>query len=304
MPTEKEIQLGVLAISGWLVAFVVVILFTCCDIRQKSTRQCGSDTSLKVVAEVESSTPPMETPDLHLNFGRVVVKDTELYGVVAGFEGDKYVSEYFLHHEQGWEADLMAVASKLVKDNSTVLDIGANIGASSLEINRVMKASGVDFVMVEIQADVLGVLKFNTRTIPRRRIYGGAVSSSRVPMTYEDMSENDNVGGLNCDRVSPHKKKNDPRSMMVAGSFSLDDFQLDQNVSLVKIDIEGSESLLFEGEANLAWWRRVRPDHVIIEAWTTNKHEVFTGLESVGYQGVETWGDDHLFEPGPVLAPV
>lgn len=224
---------------------------------------------------------------------RIVVRHTDRYGLLAGFRSD-VVSTSLLYSKTGWEYELINKVAPFIKSFTTVLDIGANIGASSLELNRACGLPNVEYVMVEMQVDVLPVLKFNTRTLTNRKIYGAAIAARNGAISYDDSEKSGNIGKT---KTSVSALTND---FLYTGVITLADIQSTYPVSVMKVDIEGQEHALFDSEDNLAWWKKVRPSVVLIECFKKNRHKVFLALRKLGYVHQWSSSDDHLFRYTPL----
>jgi FkbM family methyltransferase len=239
---------------------------------------------------VNAKNPPIARSNLPGAFlsKLMLYKSTRYNQTVMAFSGDLVSSHFVSNH--GWEAGLMAKIAPYITSNSTVLDIGANIGASTVELYHKMRATEVTFQCFEMQIDVSHVLAYNVRHIPHAKVYAGGLNATNAAVEYSPQHTG-NIGGTSVGGVSMDKKA----PTVSVASFCMCDIRPPTPVSLVKIDIEGFESVLFDGAANMTWWREHTPSAVCIELFAPKFDYVATKLDELGY--VHAWSDkhDHFF---------
>ena len=214
----------------------------------------------------------------------------ELFSIPYGetiriFEGEDTISNHVREGEM-WEEHICQRMASLVDDETTFLDVGANIGLSSLGVWSILgKPENVKFVMVEMQNEAGRICRYNTRNISKKQIYHCAMSDSAGKIVSYVQAEKNNGG--------THMKYD--LSEAIVPTLTMDDIALDSKCSVMKVDIEGEEASLF-GEDVLFWESELCPDHLFVEMWEGLYIEVSPMIESHGYKEVWNQGHDYQYE--------
>lgn len=194
---------------------------------------------------------------------------------------------------ESWERKVATLLQKLIKPGDTVVDAGAHIGLHTLLMSKCAGRAGRVYAF-EPQKKLFNELSSNlllnecSNVIP----YHLALSQGTASFHLDKPSHNEGA----C-RIDP----------MANGELieakALDSFQI-ENVSLIKIDVEGHEYHLLRGAANTIKYSR---PYIIIEIWSENsalsrgaeynRLRVFQLLEEWGYYVEKISKDDFLAIP-------
>jgi len=154
-----------------------------------------------------------------------------------------------------YEPHITAIFRSLVKEGDSVIDLGANIGYHTIELSRLVGPTGrvlalepLKEVFFHLSANLFLNRCFNVSTLNK---VCTDVSNQVVVMEEIDWG---NSGNSRIKRVA------DEVAHDMVYSIALDDIDTD-NVTLVKIDVQGSESNVLKGAKYLL--NEVRPYFVV-----------------------------------------
>jgi FkbM family methyltransferase len=203
------------------------------------------------------------------------------YGDIYVFDENDFISRGVLKGEI-WEEPICKKMAELYKEGTDVLDIGANMGLNSLRMSQIKPVSGT-FHFFEPQADVFLALDYNTRNM-NRKLYNFPLSDKSSVLNFSQDTGNIGATQMINEGFNTH-----------VSAQTLDSLQFPKEVSLVKMDVEGSELRVLEG--GKLFFEQKKPN-LLIEIWGKNKETVFQKLQSMGYSLVEhLGGDDYIFKP-------
>ena len=174
---------------------------------------------------------PTFTRVSHPQFGRVYVIDQK-----------DMISRTIMHNNE-WEPELNAIMASHYKPGTDILDIGANMGFSSLGINSRVPITGTVHAF-EPQYRLCTLLSYNLHRLPKSKIYNCAVSDKTSLISY--VVNDDNVG------ATPVIRREASHDVYVP-TIRLDDHidLFKTKISLVKIDVEGHELQVLKGSKRL-----------------------------------------------------
>ena len=195
------------------------------------------------------------------------------------------------------EINFLEITKKLIKENSIILDIGANVGNHSIYYEKEIGASKVlSFEPITPVFDRM-VDNFKLNNITKNTPYNIAISSkkselkciSRLPDNYgsywlwynneeyKHPSERGYVVHKGCDGSS----YTDTIQSIPLNDMSLNDIE---NIDFMKIDVEGMEVEVLNGSLNII--RKYRPI-IQIEVAIDNDIKVLGMLSSMGYKRIK-----------------
>lgn len=164
------------------------------------------------------------------------------YGKITVVDGDEGICQW-LKKGSIWERPIVDLISEYAKPNTTVLDIGSHIGTHSIVILKSLKNTG-KLISFEPQPFLYSVLKSNLdeqKTSTELITIHGAASNELgvcyVPIV--DYNTCKNPGGIGIQLRGSEKYVEVPK-------LTVDTLNLD-NVSFMKIDVEGHEISTIEG---------------------------------------------------------
>jgi len=215
---------------------------------------------------------PVFTKTVHPRFGEVAVlndKDMISRAVLGG---------------NIWEEELCKHMAAHYVDGTDMMDIGANMGFSTLGMNQFKPITGTVHAF-EPQFRLCNVLSYNLRNVSSR-IFNCAVGSEGGKLiTYK--VDDGNVGAT---------KMTGGDSGVFVPVIRLDDHidMFTNKISLIKIDVEGQEMSVLNGATGLI--AKHKPV-IEVEAWGGNKDAVQKLMASLGYMLVWNQRDDYIFKP-------
>lgn len=224
------------------------------------------------------------------------------YGRIHVFHGDGAIGRLVSDGSTRWEQHVIGFLTKYYKPNTNILDVGAFIGLHSIFAAKNIVSPWCKVYSIEAQPEVFKLLKANTEGLPNvvpmcfaATTYTGLVHVS-CPHEYISFP---NPGGLGI--VDPWFS-NPLLETREVTCMRIDDVRI-ENVSIVKIDVEGHELVTLTGCAELL--RAQRPV-LIIEILggcdrVKNKDEIDRAIQTIettyGYVYVEHCDADYVFVP-------
>src|ERR1700674_3262639 len=141
------------------------------------------------------------------------------------------------------------VLSHVIQGGDTVFDVGAHVGmvASHMATCAGARAKIYSF---EPHPEKFAALKARAELLPNLSVFNYAVSDSTAPVAlyYGVISSSDQASTICKDLATPSRLGEDVRSIEVQAT-TLDNFCAERKLrpEVVKIDVEGAESLVFKG---------------------------------------------------------
>lgn len=182
---------------------------------------------------------------------------------------------------QYWEVWMLQYFLKYYKQGTNIIDIGANIGTTSLLMSEVISNHNYIYSFEPIYNDITykNIIDNNLQDKIILFPYGLGNESSIYYYPKINYNSNNNFGATSIENRT-NKNNNDEMELIIK---KLDDFNID-NVSLIKIDVENMEILVLEGGFNLI--EKNKPT-IIIESYQYEKlssSEIFKKIINLGYK--------------------
>jgi FkbM family methyltransferase len=205
------------------------------------------------------------------NYNETILIDDCIYGKFKCFKKDSTICNSIIT-TKSWEKNILDLLIENYKPNTNILDIGSNYGCHSIGLaNEIKKSNGSGKVYsFEVQPEIFKLFKenielndLNNIIIPNEFGLGDKDENKTfvLPTNYDD---NGNPGALSLKNQNTDLDKNKEESVKIK---RLDDLNID-NISLIKIDVEGYELEVFEGGKETI--RKYKPV-ILIEIWGVNK---------------------------------
>lgn len=183
------------------------------------------------------------------------------------------------HHHAGsfYEAEELSIMRAHWRCDGSYVDIGANVGNHTIYVAKFLDASRV--IVFEPNPAAIRILRINLAlnqcTNVDVRYLGTALASETLLMRLVEVDP-DNLGGTSFV----------PDGRGEVRSVPGDSLLLHENVSFLKIDVEGMEMDILHGlERTIRNWRPA----VFIEVWSQNSGGFFQWCEGIGYEIVDQY---------------
>ena len=200
-----------------------------------------------------------------------------------------HIKLLYLKKGMPWEKQIQELLKRYTKPNTIAIDIGGHIGTHTLSLSKLVGDEGVVHVFepqVKIFTELLINMSLNqcNNIVFHRKVLGN--ETKQVALTS---LSSDNEGMCCVDLLNQY----DQKVLMQ----KLDDFQL-ENVSIIKIDVEGFELNVIEGARETIF--KNKPT-IIIEIFNNNLEKIQNTLELMGYDLFEFVGENYLCSPQDCL---
>lgn len=207
------------------------------------------------------------------------------YGSMLFPQGDIWVGRSLSTYWEYSESEV-ALFRQLVRAGDTVVEAGANIGALTVPLARLVGEGGRLYAF-EPQAPIHQVLSANLlinglrHVSAERAALGTEPGSINVP--FVDLSRTENFGGVSVGGEGGER----------CPVVTLDSYEL-QAVRLIKIDVEGAEAQVLGGARDTI--RRLRPFLYVENDRKEKSAELIALIMEMGYR--LWWHIAPLFNPG------
>jgi FkbM family methyltransferase len=211
--------------------------------------------------------------------------------------------KYLFRRSKNLDAKLLNIATLLVREHSTVWDVGANVGLFSVSAAGIAGPSGSVFA---IEADInmaqlllrTSRLKANQRLAPIS-VIPVAISNQTAILKFNIARRSRASNSLEGYGASQMGGVVDRR---LVPALSLDELRLSLPAPLVlKVDVEGAELAVFAGAENVL--TKDRP-FIYCEVGSEHSEDVMRHLKRVDYMVFDGATVDRTFSsPEPLSAP-
>ena len=123
--------------------------------------------------------------------------------------------------------------SRILKRNSTVIDIGANIGNHSIAFSKISKK----VYSFEAHPKTFEILRFNCKEIKKIKIFNIGISNKKGFLFFKN-KQTHNIGGKKLGKIGQIKSKINKLDNII---------KINNDIGLIKIDIEGHEYQALQG---------------------------------------------------------
>lgn len=145
---------------------------------------------------------------------------------------------------KSFEPNQTEITKELIKEGDTVIDIGANIGYYTLLFSRLVGKTGKVYSF-EPDKNNFEILEKNIKEnkISNVKYYNVALNSYDGTVNFNIHPVNN--GGHSIENI------NGSRGSVIVDCFKLDTIIKDENIKLIKIDVEGAERKVLTGASKI-----------------------------------------------------
>ena len=171
-----------------------------------------------------------------------IIDNHKLYGKFKVITNDEGISKHIINNHI-WEEQILNLIVKYTKKNSSFIDIGANIGCHCIGLKKKTPNSNINIIAFEPQPFIYDILKYNMEnSCDQYKCYDKGLSNEPTTI-YMEMPDYDtckNPGGVGLN-LNGNDNSNTPIEIVTLDSYKF------ENISLIKIDVEGLENQVLMG---------------------------------------------------------
>ena len=197
-------------------------------------------------------------------------KFLELYHV-NGFKlycikNDVTITSTAKNYNKIWEDWVEDIIKVLYIENTNMVDIGAHIGTTSLIMSKYISENCMIYAFEPVYNNItnLNICENNLQDKIQLFPIGLSDKKCKLESGFIDFSVEANYGYTRIDNL----KLSDENSQYVIEVDTLDEMKL-ENISFIKIDVEGSESKVLDGAKETIM--KYKPA-IFIELWCTSEN--------------------------------
>lgn len=236
-------------------------------------------------------------------FNNIILTTTDEIKIHC-FEGDNIICSN-LKNTNNWEKHISEKIIEYYKPNTNFIDIGSNYGVHSLYIANYIKSNGYKgkVFSFEIQPKIyeLFIKNINQNNLndyiePHIIGLGNKMETINAQFIH-DYDHGNNPGGTSISN-SGDEHINNNKNNLIKTSVELNtlDYFNFENVSIIKLDVEGYELIVLEGSLNTI--NKNKPV-ILIEMWEKNINEYKQWIENnmKNYKLEHISGADYILLP-------
>ena len=167
-----------------------------------------------------------------------------------------------------WEDWLEKYIKEAYVENTNMIDIGANIGTFSLMMSKYISENSHIYAFEPVYSEIFDMNVKQNDLEDKIKVYpiGLSDKNEKLQGGTIDFSIIANYGFTQIDNL----KKSDDSTKLIIEVQKFDDLNID-NVSFIKIDVEGSERKVLDGAINTIL--KNKPT-ILIEIWCTSTNSI------------------------------
>jgi FkbM family methyltransferase len=223
-------------------------------------------------------------------------------------KNDTAITDYMKKNKL-WEHWLEKYIKEAYVENTNMIDVGANIGTFSLMMSKYISEKSHIYAFEPVYSEIFAMNVKQNDLEDKIKVYpiGLSDKNEKLEGFIIDFSIKTNYGFTQIENL----KKADDSTKIIIEVQKLDNLNID-NVSFIKIDVEGSERKVLDGAINTIC---KNTPTILLEIWCTSNNakkkyndinnlpelkkqfDVFEYLFNLGYIciPVSTFSDDFLF---------
>lgn len=192
--------------------------------------------------------------------------------------------------EAEYEKEVLEFADSFLKEGDNVIDIGANIGFLSIHFSQIIKFGKVYCFEPNEKLHLQLKNNFSINNLNNYTLESKAISSENTS-SFLNVSNQHNTG---LSSLSDFKNIN----TIEIETIKLDDYTLPNNVTLIKIDVEGAELNALKGMKNVLLNHKpfliVEIVNKQLQNFNSNSKEVYSFLLHLQYSAYKKEGNKYL----------
>lgn len=219
---------------------------------------------------------------------------------------DTSITEYMTQKNKLWEDWLEKYIKEAYVENTNMIDVGAHIGTFSLLMSKYISKNSNIYSFEPVYSEFLlkNVLENNLTEKIKIFPIGLSNKSEKLRGGFINFLKKTNYGFTQIDKLDKLDKldKIDENSQLYIDVKTLDSLNID-NVSFIKIDVEGSERMVLEGAINTII--KNLPT-ILIEIWCTSENAIEKFNKEKNFSKIKEQMDvyEFLFNLGYICFPV
>jgi FkbM family methyltransferase len=215
-------------------------------------------------------------------------------------KNDNTITHYAKTNNKIWEYWLEKYINEVYKENTNMIDIGAHIGTFSLMMSRYISSGSHIYAFEPVYGKILEMNIKENNLENKIKTFGIGLSNKSEKLTgfVMDFSQEDNYGFTQIINL----EKANEESQLIIYVETLDSFNI-ENVSFIKIDVEGNERNVLEGSINTIL--KNLPT-ILIEIWCTATSSIKKYTKEENLPEIKKQFDvfEILFNLGYICIPV
>lgn len=215
-------------------------------------------------------------------------------------KNDTALTNYAKTYNKIWEDWLEKYIKESYQPNTNMIDIGANIGTTSLIMSRYISENCYIYSFEPVYHNILdmNVKQNNLEDKIKTFKFGLSNKSEILNGGFIDFSIEANYGFT---QISNLEKANED-SKIIINVKTLDSFNID-NVSFIKLDVEGSERNVLDGAINTIVNNKPT---ILVEIWCTSENSIKKYTKESNLPEIKKQFDvfEFLFNLGYICIPV
>jgi FkbM family methyltransferase len=181
---------------------------------------------------------------------------------------DLCITNYMKFTGKLWEDSLEKYIKESYIENTNMIDIGSNIGTTSLAMSKYISNNSFIYAFEPVYDEILNMNVKENNLTNKIKVFPIGLSNKSTKLTggFIDFEQKKNYGFTQIDKL----KKADEKTKFVINVETLDSLKI-ENISFIKIDVEGCEREVLEGSINTIY---KNTPTILIEIWCTSKNAI------------------------------